>query len=142
MFSGLNPIESLYQSQSGLFGAGPMDLSTDFNSIYNSLLTQKNSISAESAKRAYLQAQFAKRQALFNMFADPKESFLGFGISNMFGVGGPFGLPSWTYDASRLLGDSQTQNLIDLSQQAALLTQSRFGSLGSLDGGDIFSSLV
>ena len=119
-----------------------MDLSTDFNSIYNSLLTQKNSISAESAKRAYLQAQFAKRQALFNMFADPKESFLGFGISNMFGVGGPFGLPSWTYDASRLLGDSQTQNLIDLSQQAALLTQSRFGSLGSLDGGDIFSSLV
>jgi len=118
-----------------------MDLSADFNSIYNSLLAQKTSLSADSAKRVYLQSQFSKQQVLYDMFADPKTSFLGFGVSNMFGAGGPFGLPSWTYDAARVLGDSATQNLIDLSQQAAFLTQARFGSLDSMNGGDSFSSL-
>jgi len=119
-----------------------MDLSTDFNGIYNDLLSQKNSISAESAKRAVLQSKFVKQQVLYDMFADPKTSFLGFGVSHLFGVGGPFGLPSWTYDASRLLGDSQTKNLIDLSQQAAFLAQSRLGDSGFQGGGNLFSSLV
>jgi hypothetical protein len=76
------------------------------------------------------------------MFADPKTSFLGFGISNLFGVGGPFGLPSWAYDAQRVLGDANTQNLIHMSQQAAALAQSSISSLGSSSSGDIFSSLT
>ncbi len=143
MFSGLSPLDTMFQTQPALFGfgSGPMDLSADFSSIYKSLLAQKTSLSADSAKRSYLQAQFSKQQVLYDMFEDPKSSFLGYGVSNMFGAGGLFGLPSWTFDAARVLGDPTTQNLLNLSQQAAALTQARYGSLNMMNVGNDYSSL-
>ena len=140
MINGLNSLDTLFPTQSNLFGVNPMDLSADFGSIYQSLSSQKSKITADSAKRAYLQTKSFQPQVLTDMFADSRTSFLGMG--DLFGGGGLFGLPSWANDAERLLGDSQTKKLIDLSRQAAFLEQSQLGNLDSSNGGDIFSSLI
>jgi hypothetical protein len=133
-----NPINSLF-APGGAFGSfsspfgGLSPLS--FGNVFDQAMSQSNS-PAQSAKIAYLRTQYMRQTILYGMFSDPKTSTLGYGGGDLFGMGGPYGLPSWAYDAQRLLGaDSNAGDLINLSQQAALLAQSRLmGGLGSTGG--------
>lgn len=139
----INPIDSLFSNgvsspTSGLFGA-PVNFGTTFDQAMTQAKTP-----ADKAKVAFIQTKFARINALAGMFSDPQTSLLGFGAEELFGIGGPMGLPSWVYDAQRLLGkDSNVSQLVGLSQQAAFLAESNFNhslsSLGSTGKG--FNSL-
>lgn len=133
-----NPINSLFapggafgSTSSAFGGLSPMG----FGNVFDQAMSQSSS-PAQSAKIAFLRTQYMKQNILYGMFSNPKTSMLGFGGSDLFGMDGPFGLPSWAYDAQRLLGsDSKAGDLINLSQQAALLAQSRLmNGLGSTGG--------
>ena len=125
---------------SGLFGA----TATQFGSVFDQALANAKT-PADKAKLAWAQAEFSTQNMLYGMFSDPHTSFMGLGASGLFDVGGPFGLPSWTSDVERLMGnDPQVQNLMGLDRQASFLAQSRFNGglsgLGSGSGGG-FDSL-
>ena len=145
MLNGLSPLDSMFQFQprtpDPLLG---QNLTTNFNTVYNNLLAQKNSTTAKSALQQFRQVENSNTFALEDMFANPETSFLGFGISNLFGVGGALGLPAWAHDVERLAGpgDSNMKKLFALNQQAALLAQPSLNTFGMPDGGDIFSSLI
>ncbi len=133
MMNGINPIDSLFSSgatdpTSGLFGAP-----VNFGSTFDQAMSQA-STPADKAKVLLNQAKFAEQNAMANMFSDTQSSVLGFGVTDLFGAGGPMGLPSWAYDVQRLLGNnSDVAKLMSLSQQAQFLAQSGFNQdLGSL----------
>src|SRR5579864_9511637 len=103
MMNGINPIDSLFSSgatnpTSSLFGS-PVNFGTTFDQALSQAQTP-----ADKAKVLFVQAKFAEQNAMANMFSDPQSSILGFGATDLFGVGAPMGLPSWAYDAQRLLG--------------------------------------
>jgi len=134
--SNLNPINNLFSSGGFSSGFSPLSIPGGFGNVFDQALSQSTS-KAESAKITWLQSQYMKQATLYDMFSDSKSSILGFGASSLFGSGGPFGLPSWAYDAQRLLGgDPEVQNLMSLGQRAADLVQRQFHSsgLGSLGG--------
>jgi len=138
----LNPIDSLFSSNNFSPSVTPFVGATNFGSAIDKAMSEAKT-PAEKAKVTWLQAEFHKQNVLYDMVSDSKTSSLGFGMSDLFGVGGPFGLPSWVYDAQRLLGDADTQRLISLSQQASQLAQRRLNhgldALGSSGG---FESLI
>src|SRR5579859_159175 len=107
MLNGLSPLDSLFQFQPRT--ADPLlgqNLTTNFNTVYDNLLAQKNSPTVQSALQQFRQVENSNSFVLQDMFANPETSFLGFGVGNLFGTGGPFGLPSWAYDVQRLTGDA------------------------------------
>lgn len=134
--SALNPIDSLFSSGGFSSSFDPSSIPGHFGNVFDQAMSQSTS-KAQSARIAWLQSQRMKQSTLFDMFSDPKTSALGYGTSNLFGTGGPFGLPAWVYDAQRVLGgDPEIQNLLSLSHQVAELTQRQFhsSSMGSLGG--------
>jgi hypothetical protein len=133
MMNGANPIDSFFSSGAtnptpSLFGSA-----VNFRSTFDQAMNQA-STPADKAKVLFVQAKFAEQNAMANMFSDTPSSILGFGATDLFGVGGSMGLPSWAYDVQRLLGNnSDVAQLMSLSQQAQFLAQSGFNQdLGSL----------
>lgn len=134
--SSLDPINSLFPSSGFSSPSLPSSIPGSFGNLFDQAMSQSTT-KAQSAKIEWLQSQYMKQATLYDMFSDSKTSILGFGMSDLFGSGGPFGLPAWAYDAQRLLGnDSDVQNLMSLSHQAAQMFQNQFHSsgLGSLGG--------
>jgi hypothetical protein len=137
----LNSLDPLFSGQSSYslmnnFSSSASPVS--FGSVFDQALSQAKT-SAQQAKVLWLQSQYTKQNILYGMFSNPKTSLLGFGGGDLFGTGGLFGLPSWAYDLQRIMGDDpNVKNLMGLSMQASLLSQSlKNNSLGSLglDGG-------
>ena len=136
MINGLNSVDSFLSnngqlpSASSLYGMSP----TSFGSLYDQAMTQAQT-PAQQAQLDMLQTQYQDQNILSDMFSDPNSSFLGTDMGSLFGTGGALGLPSWTTDAERLLGNNaNVQQLMALSQQASLLSQSTLGSGGDLSG--------
>jgi hypothetical protein len=120
----LNPIDSLFSPNTFSPSVSPFVGATNFGSVFDQAMSQATT-PAEKAKVTWLQAKFHTQNILYDMFSSDKSSTLGFGMSDLFGVDGPFGLPSWVFDAQRLLGDAETQKLISISQQTSELLQRR-----------------
>jgi len=132
----LNPIDSMFAAPGFTSGLTPMSLPGSFGAVFDQALSQTQD-RAGSAKLAWVRSQYMKQNILFDMFSNPKTSVLGFGMTDQFGAGGAFGLPSWAYDAQRVLsGDENLRSMMSLYQQAAALAnqQMKGSSLGSLGG--------
>jgi hypothetical protein len=132
----LNPIDALFNTPRLAPGLTPLSLPGSFGAVFDQAMSQTQD-KAASAKLAWVRSQYMKQNVLFDMFSNPKSSVLGFGMTDLFGVGGAFGLPSWAYDAQRVLsGDENVRSMMSLYQQAAALAnqQMRGSSLGSLGG--------
>ena len=144
MFNGLNPINSLFtdgapSGSSSLFDPSP----ASFGSTFDQAMTQAQT-PADKAKVLFTEAKFAEQSALASMFSDSFSSLMGLGASGIFGTGTGTGLPSWVYDAQRVLGNNpQISNLISMSQQANYLLQSRLNQQLSSMGisGSAFDSI-
>ena len=144
MTDGLNPLSSLFSGGalsggSNLFGPSPVNFGTTFDQAMAQAQTPE-----EKAKVAFVEAKFAQQSALAGIFSDGSSSLLSFGASSLFGTGGATGLPSWVYDAQRVLGNNpDIANMISMSEQASKLLQSQFNhSLSSLgESGKGFDSL-
>ena len=132
----LDPINSIFNTPGFTPSLTPMSLPGSFGAVFDQAMTQTHD-KAGSAKLAWVRSQYMKQNILFDMFSNPKTSVLGFGMTDMFGPGGAFGLPTWAYDAQRVLsGDENVRSMMSLYQQAAALAnqQMRGSSLGSLGG--------
>ena len=139
MMNGLNPIDMLFSNAVSNPTSGLMGSPVNFGTTFDQAMIQAKT-PGDKAKVLFAQAKYNQQLAMADMFSDPETSLLGFGATDLFGVGGPMGLPSWAYDAQRLLGNnSDLSQLIGLSQQASLLAQSNFNqqlsSLGSTGSG-------
>lgn len=145
MLNGINSLSSILGSGSdpisGLGGINP----TSFGSVIDQVMAQAKT-PADKAKVAFAQAQFSELNALAGIFSDNTSPIggLGMGTGDIFGVGGPMGLPSWASDAQRVLGNPKgISDLIGMSEQASALLQQQFShslsSLGSLGttGGNV-----
>jgi hypothetical protein len=132
----LNPIDTMFASPNFTPGLTPMALPGSFGDVFSQAMSQAKD-RAGSAKLAWVQSQYMKQNILFDMFSNPKTSVTGLGVTDLFGAGGPFGLPAWAYDAQRVLGgDEHLQGMMGLYIQAAALAQKQMGGpgLGSLGG--------
>lgn len=143
MINGLNPIDSLFPSGSSDPASSSFGSPLNFGSVFDQAMIQAKT-PADKAKLAVAQAQLSDQNALADMFSDSSSSSLGFGTTDLFGIGTPLNIPSWATDLQRLLGNnSDITQLVGMSQQASLLAQSSFNqqlsSLGTSGGG--FDSL-
>jgi len=139
--SAMNPIDSMFSTPGFTPGLTPMSLPGSFGSVFSQAMSQAKD-RGESAKLAWVQSQYMKQNILFDMFSNPKTSVLGFGMTDLFGPGGTFGLPTWAYDAQRVLGSDQNlQDMMGLYIQAASLAQKQMGGSGLSSMGGSFDSL-
>ncbi len=142
MINGINPLDSLFSNSSSSSALDPLGSSLNFGTTFDQAMVQAKT-PGDKAKVLFAQAKFNEQLALADMFSGSPLS-LGSGLSDLFSTGGSLGLPSWAYDAQRVLGNnSDAAKMVGLSQQAALLAQSTFSdplsSLGTSGSG--FDSL-
>lgn len=130
MFGGVNSIDSMFSGSSSdslfnpLAGLGP----ASFGSVFNQAMSQATT-PQQKAEVLFAQAKFSNEMAMANMFSDPNSPGSMMDLAGLFGAGGPASLPSWVYDAERLLGGNPTvQGAANMVQQANFLAQTRFNS--------------
>lgn len=100
--------------------------SSGFGSIFNQVISQAKT-PADAAKIQWLQAEYSDLNDLAGIGSGSTSAIGGLGLGDMFGIGGPLGLPSWALDAERLLGNNgDTRQLVSAYQQAAFNLQSQF----------------
>jgi hypothetical protein len=97
-----------------------------FGNVFSQALSQAKS-PGDAAKVQWLQAEYSDLVDLSTLGSGSTSALGGLGMGDMFGIGGPLGLPSWTQDAERLLGNnSNAQQLESAYQQAAFTLQSQY----------------
>ena len=141
----LNAMNSLFSTGLSTPSINPFlstGSSVNFGSVLDQAMAQAKT-PGDKAKVQWLQAEYSDQSVLSSMFSDPQTSFLGLGMSDLFGIGGPLGLPSWAYDVQRVMGsNSAVQQLMGINQQASQVIQSQFGnSVASLGLGGGINSL-
>jgi hypothetical protein len=96
-----------------------------FGSVFSQAMSQATT-PAQAAKIQWFQAEYSNLMDLSSI-GSGSSSLAGLGMGDMFGIGGPLGLPSWAGDVERLMGANSTvQQLITAQQQAAFAMQSQF----------------
>lgn len=98
-----------------------------FGNIFNQAMSQAKT-PADAAKIDWMQAEYSDLMDLSTLGSGSISALSGMGMGNLFGFGGPLGLPSWAQSAEQLLGsiDPNLQQSMSAYQQAAFALQSQF----------------
>src|ERR1035438_6978998 len=112
--SALSPLQSNlsspdYSSFFNALGGNPLALGSAFSQAMSQAKPP-----ADAAKVQWLQAEYSNLMDLSSMGSGSSSSSIsGLGMGDLFGLGGPLGLPTWAADVERLMGgNSDIQQLI------------------------------